>query len=68
MTKQKISVGCRILVSKVSEIDSAAESEGLCRAEWIELAIDKMLGKRPRRTLLSRVAKVEQRLSDIENR
>lgn len=57
---EKVSVGCRILVSKVSEVDSAAEAEGMNRAEWIEYAIDKALGKRPRRSLLSRVAKVEQ--------
>lgn len=56
---EKVSVGCRILVSKVSEIDSAAEQAGMNRAEWIEWAIDKALGKRPRRSLLSRLAKVE---------
>ena len=64
---QKASVGCRIPISKISEVDAAAESEGLNRAEWIELAIDKMLGKRPRRTLLSRLAKVEQRVSVLES-
>lgn len=57
---EKASVGCRVLVSKVSEIDSAADAEGMNRAEWIEYAIDKALGKRPRRSLLSRVARVEQ--------
>ena len=64
---EKASVGCRILVSKISEVDTAAEAEGLNRAEWIELAIDKMLGKRPRRTVLTRLAKVEQRISALES-
>ena len=62
---QKQSVGCRLPISKVAEIDSAAEGEGLNRAEWIELAIDKMLGKRPRRTVLSRLAKVEQQVKEL---
>ena len=58
--------GCQnFRLSKISEMDAAAESEGLNRAEWIELAIDKMLGKRPRRTLLSRLAKVEQQVREL---
>ena len=38
---------------------------GMNRAEWIEYAIDKALGKRPRRTLLSRLAKVEAELKGL---
>lgn len=62
---EKASVGCRILTTKIAEIDAAAEAEGLNRAEWIELSIDKMLGKRPRRTLLSRLAKVEKDVREL---
>ena len=64
---EKASVGCRIPIAKISEVDTAAEKEGLNRAEWIELAIDRMLGKRPRRTLLSRLAKIEQRMNALES-
>lgn len=67
MKNQKQSVGCRILVSKISEIDVAAEGAGLLRSEWIELAIDKMLGKRPRVTLLSRLAKVEAAVKELRS-
>jgi hypothetical protein len=66
--KQKQSVGCRITISKISEIDSAAESEGMNRAEWIEYAIDKQLGKRPRRSLVSRLAKLESDVKELINR
>lgn len=65
MKHKKQSVGCRILDSKVLEIDSAAEQAGMNRAEWIEWAIDKSLGKRPRRSLLSRLAKVETELKEL---
>lgn len=63
MRPKKQSVGCRILDSKVSEVDSAAEQSGMNRAEWIEFAIDKALGKRPRHSLLSRLAKVEEQVN-----
>ena len=61
----KITVGCRILDSKVSEVDSAAEAMGMNRAEWIEYAIDKALGKRPRFTLAARLNSLEKRLDDL---
>ena len=69
MTKrnQKQSVGCRVAVSKVSEIDAAAESEGMNRAEWIEFSIDRQLGKRPRRTVLTRLARLEQKVNVLES-
>jgi hypothetical protein len=65
MRNQKISVGCRIPSAKVSELDTAADEIGMCRAEWIEYAIDKALGKRPRFTLSNRVAKIEQQIKGL---
>lgn len=67
MTKgnQKQSVGCRVLNSKIAEIDTAAEQAGMNRAEWIEQAIDKALGKRPRHTLQTRLAKVEMQVKEL---
>ena len=62
---QKQSIGCRVLDSKVSEIDTAAEQAGMNRAEWIEQAIDKALGKRPRYTLQTRLAKLEQQVREL---
>ena len=65
---QKISIGCRVLDSTVLEIDAAALAAGMNRAEWIENAIARQLNRRPRRTLLSRLAKVEQELSEVRSR
>ena len=64
---QKQSVGCRITASKVSEIDAAAEGEGMTRAQWIEFSIDRQLGKRPRRTVLTRLARLEQKVNVLES-
>ena len=68
MKSKKQSVGCRILDSKVLEIDAAAEQAGMNRAEWIEWAIDKALGKRPRQTVQSRLAKLEQQMKELCDR
>ena len=38
------------------------------RAEWIEQAIDKALGKRPRHTLQTRLAKLEQKVKELARR
>jgi len=65
MKDKKQSVGCRLSTLKIQEVDNAAEQSGMNRAEWIEYAIDKALGKRPRRTLLSRLAKVEAEVKGL---
>lgn len=61
----KATVGCRVLDSTVLEIDDAAEAAGMNRAEWIEYAIAKALGKRPRFTVINRLAKVEAQLKEL---
>lgn len=68
MKSKKQSVGCRIPDSKVSEVDRAAEQMGMNRAAWIEWAIDKALGKRPRQTVQSRLAKLEQQVKELCDR
>ena len=68
MRSKKQSVGCRILDSKVLEVDDAAEQAGMNRAEWIEWAIDKALGKRPRRTVMTRLAKLEVQVKELCDR
>ena len=68
MSKQKISVGCRILASTVLDVDEAAKGEGLTRAEWIANAIARQLGKRPRVPLVSRLNALEKRLAALEGK
>ena len=67
MPQQKIMVGCRLPDDQLNEIDIAANEMGMSRTEWIRTSILKALGKRPRHTIASRLAKLEQRLKHLES-
>lgn len=68
MRNERISVGCRVDSNAVLLIDEAADGEGMSRAEWIERAILRSLGKRPRHSLKARVASLEQRVKELEGK
>lgn len=64
---EKATVGCRVLSSTILDIDKAAKAEGLNRGQWIEQVIQRALGEQPARSLTSRVAQIELRLSELES-
>lgn len=49
----------------LTAVDAAAKSEGISRSEWLETAIARQLGKRPRLPLASWLAKVERQLEEL---
>lgn len=53
-------LSCRVTAATLKEINAAAEAEQITRAEWLDNAIARQLGKRPRVPLAARVAKLER--------
>jgi hypothetical protein len=56
------SLGCRVTAACLADVDRAAKIEGITRSEWLDNAIARALGKRPRVPLASRVAALEQKI------
>lgn len=59
------SLGARVTEATFAAVDAAAKSEGISRSEWLEIAIARQLGKRPRLTLAARLSKVERQLAEL---
>lgn len=58
-------IACRLTISELKEIDSAASELEMSRSEWLKVAIARQLGKRPRLPLASRVGKLEKQISAL---
>lgn len=59
------SLGFRVTVASLAAVDAAAKAEGISRSEWLELAIARALGKRPRLPLATRISALEKRLESL---
>jgi hypothetical protein len=58
-------IACRLTISELREIDSAASDLELTRSEWLKIAIARQLGKRPRIPLVSRVGALEKQIAAL---
>ena len=59
------SLGCRVSRERLKAIDAAAQSDELTRTQWLEIAIARQLGKRPRVPLAARVARLEKQIEQL---
>ena len=50
----------RVSRDVLNQVDAAASADGLNRSEWLQNAITKSLGKRPRLPLAARVKRLEK--------
>jgi hypothetical protein len=58
-------IACRLSISELKEIDSAASDLELTRSEWLMIAIARQLGKRPRLPLATRVNALEKQIAAL---
>jgi uncharacterized protein (DUF1778 family) len=61
------SLGLRVPASTMAAVDAAAKSEGITRSEWLEVAITRALGKRPRLPLATRVNALEKQIEALNS-
>ncbi|MGC1306283.1 MAG: hypothetical protein WA885_03580 [Phormidesmis sp.] len=61
-----VMIGCRVSGDFLAEIDSAAAGAGMNRSEFLETAIARQLGKRPKLPLVARVAQLEKMVSKLQ--
>lgn len=64
--KKTTMIGCRVSADFLAEIDSAADAAGMNRSEFLESAIARQLGKRPKLPLAARVAQLEKLTAKLQ--
>ena len=55
----------RVPASIFAAVDAAAKSEGITRSQWLDIAIARALGKRPRLPMQSRVSALEKQVNEL---
>ena len=62
------SIGCRVTLQAAREISAAAKDEGVSISEWLQGAIARQLGKRPRQTVQARLTRLEAQMKELCDR
>ena len=58
-------VGCRVTPQIADEISAALKDEGVSLSEWLQDAIARQLGRRPRQTVQARLARLERQMEKL---
>ena len=58
-------IGCRVTPQIAREISAAAKDEGMNVSEWLQGAIARQLGRRPRDTVQARLARLERQIERL---
>lgn len=61
-------IGCRVTPQIAREISAAAKDEGLSLSEWLQGAIARQLGRRPRDTVQARLTRLEAQMKELCDR